>query len=860
MNNYSLLFWLALFGFFGVHTGYSEEFNIAPYSKVRSIPYGGFSLVRLTDGMFKEGEVGEGIHPEPQFCTRGNADMRLGAEIIFDFSDFHTVRKIRLFRTKPEIRHKLYIDRTGSGEYGEPEAELTGETDGWLEYVFNKSARCRGLKLKAYGGAAPVYLGLEEVEIIVEGRKPSCEISFSPLREIGRNQIGNVELKEDNIRRTLYVLGPMIYGAPDEWAEKIKELGVNSIILYGHSYGNIKALEEGVYTLPEDPELKWYLDRGMRMLKEAGKSSFHIAAWPSRMVPGTKENYLKKTIEAMHRQNIKVVVSVGFFIPFDPTGKHYPRSGQNDWHLFPGTPCIISDDFVAKLGSAIYKEVMENGADGVVLGGDESTAEGHRLSAMSLYDPCVKKFTKKYGYENLPVDAEDTLRYRRWEIFEYEGIANLFGEWTKTIKRIKKDAIAVPLFSPAPVCYSDRMWSGIAFDIMGHNSGMDHLTTDYYRPMTTMKRLVAASPSRKGGYTWTAGYFVPEYLPFKRAVDLYGPLLAILGQSGRQAASLEIFERRHIIAGRGGKPSEDDTERNRGYGIVRDMFNMMKYLQREGIDRAEPPRKIALLYSRSSDDWWQLKHNYKQSFSPTIMRNTLGPEWHRILSERITAERTEENFQQMDGYIWHQAVMDLLTSRAYPFDMYYIDQDRTLGDLSGYEVLVLPFGYSVSAKAAAAIKKAVVKGTPLIMINFTGETDEWGEPYKNPIFKDITGKENVFLLNLEIRGKGEDDLAEAILPIIDRYSKGIAPAFRIMNRENLYGRIFCFTVEEKGRYFVTIVNFSNTEGKVEIDFPFSIRKIKGVTPEETIDFEPPKDNVFDVAIQGASGMVLICDR
>ena len=836
------------FLFFNLITLMFSDFNIAPYCKIKSFPYGGFSLSSLVDGIYDIKE-NEQLINTPQFNTMCNSLINLGVEIHFLLPEVKELKKIRIFKNIPEVNYILFINN-------QKVKMIESQKIGWVEFIPENKIKCEEIKIKAIGGYQPVYLGIEEIEIIVEGEKGNSFLGFNPIKEKKRYNIEkDIFLKEDNIKRSLYVLGPFVYDSPEIWAEKIKELGVNTIILYSHFYGTIEEYEKGKYTLPEDPTIRRYLQRGINLLKEQGKNTLTIASWPSKVVPGTKENYLKKTIDAFHKFNIKVIVSSGFYIPFDTVG-HYPRCGQSDWHLFPQTHCIISDKFISNFGSSLYKEIIENQADGVVLGGDEFGAEGHRLSAISPYDPCIKEFKKKYGYryEDLPIDAQDSLIYRKWEIFEYEGIAKIFKEWTKTIKSLKKDVIATCLLLSWPLIYSDRMWSGLAYDIIGYISGMDYLTTDYYRPLTTIKLLIGANPKRKAGYTWTIGYFQPKYTPFKNEIYIYGPLLGIIGQSGEEIAEISLYEHRHIFSSKKGEPIVD-SERENGYNTVKKFFNYVKYLQKQGIDKSQTPKEVLLLYSRSSEDWWQLKHNYKQAFSPTIMKNKLGPDWRKLLLLKTTDAINQNYLKQLEGYIYHQAIMDLFTSRGIPYDIYFIDQK--LPCLEKYKIIILPFGYSINKNQAEIIKKAVRKGVHLILINFKGEVDEFGQPYKIPLFEEIMDKENVYFLEFDINKKSEEEIAQQILPIIFRYTE--IPKFEILNQENLYGKIFCFTLKNQNKYFLTIINFSKTIGYLNIDFPKQIKNIKGITIDEIIEYDFKDKRNIQIEIPKESSIVLICD-
>lgn len=822
-----------------------SDYNIAPYSDIKSIPYGGFSLTRLVDGIVIESEKSPWFAVKPQFCTRtGQTDMRLRAEITFFLPEKKEIKKVRIFSQSEEIWYSVFINgkEVGKTEKGKK---------GWKEITFSSFPKTEEVKIKANGGNKPVYFDAEEIEIIVDGNPPENREIKELIKSISQKSLENVILKKDELKRVLYVLGPMMYRNPEWWAEKFKDLGVNTIVLYAHYYGNINDFEKGKYTIPSDPQINWYLKRGIKFLKDRGKNALVIASWPSKVIPGTKTNYLRKVCETLHKHNIKVIVSVPFFIPFD-TGKQYLHGGQSDWHLLPPCPCLINDDFPVKLGERLYSEILKNGADGIILGGDEFGAEGHRFITISPYDPCIKKFFRKYGYKQLPIDAEDTLRYRRWEIFEYEGVANLFKKWTSSIKKTKKDAIATCLLISWPICFSDRMWSGLAYDIIGFKSGMDYITLDYYRPLTTIKRLIAANPKRKGGYLWRIGFFKPGYIPFEREIDIYGPLLAVLGQSGKNLASIELYEHRHIIT------PKPDKERERGYKIVKKTFNLIKYMQKERIEEAKTPEKIAVLYSRAGEDWWQLKNGYIQSASPTIMKNTYGPDWMKVFTEKITEKRTLENLKQMEGYIWHQAIMDLLTSYGYPYDLYYLDQTESLKNLDKYDVLILPFCYSISKKSAKMIEKALKKGTKIILINYKGETDQWGEKYEKPIFSDIKPDEGKFM-KLDITQLSEKKLAEKILPLIDGYIKKPFFKFEILNNKNLHGKVFCFFLEGKNKYFITLLNFGKEKAYVKISLPSKIKNLKGVDIYKIKNYLIEKTDTIQKEIPSFSGEVLITE-
>ncbi len=849
-----------------VSTTFAEEqFNIAPWARLSSTPYAGFSLTRLVDG-----RVIQGMDKVPQYAVVPDfpsriyqTDMRLGARVNFAFPRAFTVTRIRIFKQgfssegvsfSMARRYIIMADTSGNGNYARKLGVIETDKGEWQELKVEPAVPCMGIRIRAEGGNSAVYWGVSEVEIMARGKASATrEITGPRLVRKSTAPLTDVILKQDNLHRTLFLWGMGHFTKP-EWAIKVKELGANTILLYPHISGSMAKLEKGEYSLPVDKEALYYFNRGIQLKKERGKSSLHLASWPSRVLPGTRENLLKKVIDTFHELGIKVIVSISFnVIPFDMV-KHYGHGGQSDWHGVHPCPCMISDDFLARIGSRLYTEILQNGADGVTLGGDEMYAEGHRLNNMSPYDPCIRRFCRKYGYDHLPLDAEDSLAYRRWEIFEYNGIANLFRTWNRAAKRARRDAITscLPL---SPAWQYDVMWDGVAPDILGFNSGMDYLTTDYYRPLTTIKRLIAASPNRRGGYVWRLGFFGPRshgYSPFDRPIDLLGPALANLGQTGGQLASLEFYENRHVFV------LKDDREnRARGFALTQNMMRMIKQLQARGITEALPAHDVAVLYSRASCDWWQLRHGYIQSKSPTMMRRMWGKEWPREFTSRITPERTQANYRQMDGFTWHQAVIDLLTSRGYGYDVFYLDQPRALRNISDYKVLVVPFAYSISRQAAAVIRQAAARGVKVVLLNRVGDTDEWGRALARPALADLLSFPNVTRLRLDLDDLGQVDLGDALAPHLETALAG-RPRYEVAG-PNLQGRTMVFFLQRGSRWFVTLINFDAQVRRVHVNMPGLVRGVEEVGVDGVSKYAPPAGRDFVYRLGPGQARVLVVD-
>lgn len=845
----------------------AEIVNVAPQCRLGSTPYAGFTLNQMVDGRTRERDRGIFSHYEFGFelgfnMRTAQTDMRLGASMTLAMPEPIKVRTIRIHRTQEKLAHVVEADVTGDGRHETrigtiPSGTAVGAVSLDVGQVLH------AVRITASEGSSPVFFGIDEVEILAESRgvSESETVPSSVLRPSAPEPFSTMNEPLDGAwKRTLYLFGAGVHGDPEAVARRAVELGVNTVVLYTHLTGTVSAYREGAYTLPEDPLTRRYINRMVDRLEEEGKTSFHIASWPSRVIPGLKTNLLGPTLAAFHRVGVRVIASQSLI--FFDTVTLYPRGGQSDWHNQPATPCLTQDDFVFAFGSAIHRELLDLGADGVVLGGDEFRSEGHRLSNLGLYDPCVEVFTRTHGYPNtlasLPLKAEDSLRYRQWKIHEYQGVARLFARWTEDLKRTKPDAIAANLFIADFGVYSDRMWSNLAFDLLGR-TGMNYLTTDYYNPLTVVKLLAAAHAERKAGYTWTIGPFRPAYIPFARPIDTYGPVLGVVGQSGRELASIDFYENRHIFPT--SRPTEWTDARATGLETVTKTFRMLQYLEREGMAEAQTPRRIALLVSRTSEDWWQLKNDYVESASLAMLKQQWGEAWQERFLAGITPERNAANHRQMLARTWHQAVMDLFASRGYPYDVHYLDQPEALGDLCDYDVLVVPFGYSVSEAAAAQVKAAVAKGASLLLINRLGEVDEWGEPHIEPIFAPLAAQGDAVVQRMDIDGQGEADLAEVLLPIVDRGLRGEMPRFSIPGSPLLYGQVFGFFLDRGDRRFVTLINFSQADAVVRIDLPGKIERLRTVSLEGVASqrLSLGASDGFHYSVPAGTGVVLVVD-
>jgi len=176
---------------------------------------------------------------------------------------------------------------------------------------------------------------------------------------------------------------------------------------------------------------------------------------------------------------------------------------------------------------------------------------------------------------------------------------------------------------------------------------------------------------------------------------LYGPALSALMHGVR---GINFYEQRYIFAG--GKNDAGPT--------IEKIFNLTAFLEQQGLMHYRTPRSVAVLYSRASEDWWQLAH-------------------------------ASNPLQAAEGILYQNAVMEVLFRNGVPFDLYYVDQPATLDELGNYALAILPYPYSVGTEAGAKIRNAIGKGTAVISLKHRGEVDEFAERRTPPLLDTVPG-------------------------------------------------------------------------------------------------------------------------
>jgi len=430
--------------------------------------------------------------------------------------------------------------------------------------------------------------------------------------------------------------------------------------------------------------------------------------WPSQFERFSyPENLLKEMCDAFHQEGIKV-----FIMDRDPLPKP-PAAGEPTNNT---TPVISSRSRAFWAG--VCAEQAAAGVDALSTSADEEYWGQVRYPGQA--DAVTRAaYQERYGLP-FPERAEDTEAYRKWCLMAYEEIAARLRGAAQSAKAVNPNVLTTSDITVGEAAFNDRMNWGAAYDIIGHQGDMDYFGTDpyhtqedpnmgHYNCAAFTKRLLGGNVKRKSIVTincpWTGDSNAnPAFFRHFPPVSMYGPAISSVMHGGTAVAYW-----RYNFTFYGGY----DKYVIQAYALLRDLAAM-------GATEAQVPETITVLKSRASEDWWQIKMRYGAAGRPK---------------------------DQYRGFIYEKWLLELLFMNGYPFRLLYLDQPDDFADLSRCKLAILPFPYSVSAKAAAHLRKAAEGGTKVLLLGQQGETDEYGTPHPKPLLTELVDAGKAVLLN-----------------------------------------------------------------------------------------------------------------
>jgi len=503
---------------------------------------------------------------------------------------------------------------------------------------------------------------------------------------------------------------------------RMKELDMDRV----RCFIGLKPKDQSKITIPENPRYS----ASMKEVK--ADKSFYYFPLPSKVFAGYEENILKRLSDDLKKEGYEFVpIPPRNVPPFDTRSGHYPMA-QSDHHgeYNPKFPCATNGEFYKNAFSTILQELAASGVTGVDIVPDEFYIENHNLKRMCADDPCRALFRKQYGLD-VPTKVEDTETYRKWLLFQMESTARLFKVFSDAAKKAAPGVVTESNFSVVPLLFFNRPGFGLAIDLVGHTGAVDVLGTDPYFRLDTLGHYQmpktaciykGATPNRTvcmmlqavaGDFltpltdpVWTAGNATSMIMRGVRNIDLY---------------RFNYFA--NIRKVNGTHPTTP---------IYKNWIAMIRRLEAFGLKKARIPRKIAFIYNRAGEDWWELREKLK------------------------TPNPYDYPQSAMAGHIHHDATMRMLFANGHPFEAFFLDQPSTLSNVSGFKVMIIPFAYSISDKAKAVIQDAVDAGVKLLVLKGRGETDEYGTLRKTPALAGFERRKGVIMLDENLLTRGND--------------------------------------------------------------------------------------------------------
>jgi len=462
--------------------------------------------------------------------------------------------------------------------------------------------------------------------------------------------------------------------------------------------------------------------------------------------PPNKKDILREFCEGMHENGIQVFVL--FLAPI--MEKYVGPPGADGWQV-------------------LCEEVAARGADGVYVAWDEAWfGLANPRPNVPPDDPQRLAFKQRWGQDaDLPARWEQSVNYRRHVLFHYEKTALALQRRCEAVKKINPLCLTLTNIGSHPITANNRMTYGLAYDVIGHIAGLDFLGTDYV-PQET-RSFVGAARNRKATMCLGAG-------------PPLGEGVSCLMQGAR---ALNYYRYNYI-------------ELWKATDLRRREFQFIRTLESWGVAKARTPRKIALLLSRASEDWWDNLH---------------GTYW---LGGSVEGKQ---------GFWTSRLINAFLLENGYPFDLYYLDQPGDpsaslragLAALADYKLLIVPFPYSVSRAAAEALRRAQAAGAKLLIAQKQGEVDELGVKYDQPILNQVidagskTGKA-VYLDRNLVEWEVEPDFLEGLGKTVD----GLLGADKPMTLNRHGHRVEAGLVEKgEGEQILTLINWGK-EAEVEV--------------------------------------------
>ena len=405
------------------------------------------------------------------------------------------------------------------------------------------------------------------------------------------------------------------------------------------------------------------------------EGSGHLVPWPSSAAKGADVDFLDQMTACLGEKGIRT-----FFLPGHGTKSMRP-DGQ-PWPTWFGR---------------LLSESMAHGCSGVSVCADEFPQCGGSPDP-SVYAQALKR---DLGLDEKPPVRADTEAYRRFMLFHYRQVGAFHRQAAETALAQNPAAVLLSNWRIDPVALNST-YGCLAYDVLAEQTGLHLMGTDPYFSdpwrRTFMERcvklLAAANRPRGAMAVLKAGQWGRwDRLSQWRSILTGGSAVAAV-MHGAEAVT---FYRHNYL------------RLNANTHWVREAFEIVEHLDQQGFPASRGPRDVAILHSRASEDFWQHRCHMTDAGDP-------GRDGVR-------------------GYVTQKVIEELLLERSIPTAYFYLDREDTFeSELSDYGVVLLPFPYCISDRAARAVAAAREAGAHVIVCDRLGEANELGTLRAEPVF------------------------------------------------------------------------------------------------------------------------------
>jgi len=720
--------------------------NVASFAGIRTKPFA-LTPYRAVDGI-----MGTGVSFEA---------FPIDGAKVFDFIYDQAIDVCGVRMSLPSSDFAIYADIDGSGKYVKELVTVNGGSTlsywgrkawPWYSLQLASPVKARAIRYIIFSTSASALM---EFQILAPSSqagglaRPPAALANLPLLTKGEKMTLPVPAPEQKYLQG-FTIEPWMYGSqggynPDkprrplaDWAEfrsmmdDFKYFGANFINLFPpKTCVNVKG-RKGTFA--------WDV------------------MWPSQVWRWqSKENYLKELMETVKAESdIKVFTTIRY--PYYRQDLPPPSVAETETYGLYGRNRIQSSREMAEAGvdglSVILDEQMFGAGYPIFYFQKKSVPDDASPSdraaivlANQVAEIRRQAFRRRWGLslsdDEFPVRPKDNLLYRQYVIFYYEQQAHLMRDIVTAARAANPAVKSYTAFSTTDH-FNNRLERASDHDIFGFAADIDIMAGDpyftledpwgCYNPSYMSQVWRASGPKRIAGltlnYSWGGGH--PDRNPL--CAQTYPPICyvgAVLGGALNGAREFN-FWRYNFACGM--DPIEGGREG------VKKAFEMLDTLAAWGGKSGRTPADIAVLRSRASEDWWQLRQQFGG-----------------------VSGSSEDCSNGVSYFKW---VASHLLRNGRCFETFFADHPESFQDIGRFRTIILPFAYSMDEKCLAIIKKAIAGGSNVIVLGGSGETDAMGQPYPHPLLLSLIAEQKVRRFDADV--------------ITDGHLPGVESAFATM--------------------------------------------------------------------------------